>query len=86
MIERRSFLSGLASVIAAPAVVPFASLMQVRGIVMDAGLVPRTYEWELRRYGPRYLSTNLNLDGWTDGYVRWCSVPGVKDFYVAVSP
>jgi hypothetical protein len=35
MIHRRSFLTGLAATLAAPAIVRAASLMPVRGIVMD---------------------------------------------------
>ena len=34
MMNRRSFLTGLGSLVAAPAIVPYASLMPVRGIVM----------------------------------------------------
>lgn len=34
-MNRRSFLTGLGSIVAAPAIVPFASLMPVRGIIMD---------------------------------------------------
>jgi hypothetical protein len=36
--SRRSFLTGLGAALAAPAVVPYASLMPVRGIVMPRGL------------------------------------------------
>lgn len=35
MIPRRSFLLGLGSLIAAPAIVRASSLMPVRGIIMD---------------------------------------------------
>lgn len=37
--SRRSFLTGLASLIAAPAIVRVTSLMPVRGIIMDSGYV-----------------------------------------------
>ncbi len=36
--SRRSFITGLAAFIAAPAVVRVTSLMPMRGIVMDAGI------------------------------------------------
>lgn len=39
MMNRRSFLTGLAAAIAAPAIVNAASLMPVRGIVMPVGNV-----------------------------------------------
>jgi len=34
ILPRRSFLTGLASALAAPVIIPYASLMPVRGIVM----------------------------------------------------
>lgn len=37
MLDRRNFLRGL---IAAPAVVRIASLMPIRGIIMDSGIIP----------------------------------------------
>lgn len=37
-MNRRGFLGGLGSLLAAPAIVQFASLMPVRGIIMDAGI------------------------------------------------
>lgn len=37
-LSRRGFLSGFGSLIVAPAIVPFASLMPVRGIVQEVAL------------------------------------------------
>jgi len=39
MMDRRRFITGITGLIAAPAVVPFASLMPIRGIVMPVGTV-----------------------------------------------
>jgi hypothetical protein len=38
-MHRRSFLTGLGALVAAPAVVQFASLMPVRGIIMPTRII-----------------------------------------------
>jgi hypothetical protein len=51
MIQRRTFLKGLGSLLAAPAVVKAASLMPVRGIVQA---VPGQWTYEIDEYGLGY--------------------------------
>lgn len=56
--SRRSFLTGLASVLAAPAIVRASSLMPVRGIVMDWA-PPKAYYFQNRVWwivGPQMLA------------------------------
>lgn len=43
--SRRTFITGLAATLAAPAIVRAASLMPVRGIVMDVPSIPVPQVW-----------------------------------------
>lgn len=55
MIARRSFLTGLASLIAAPAVVRAASLMSMRGIVVPQFSLRRITEYYVTSIASRRL-------------------------------
>lgn len=48
--SRRSFITGLSALIAAPAIVRVSSLMPVRGIVMPAMPVPEVWAYFERRF------------------------------------
>lgn len=70
LIQRRNFLVGLASLIAAPAIVRAASLMPVRGVIMPSNfdlLIPQgTYMMFCGRLawisGPREISFSESGD------------------------
>ena len=43
MMDRRRFITGITGLIAAPAIVPFASLMPIRGVVMPVNPLLQEY-------------------------------------------
>lgn len=82
LIERRKFMTGLVALIAAPAVVRAASLMPVRGVVMDAyGRSPMMDVLRYFRTSTRIVfgaeqASEIKLSGSVDG-IHWMAVDAV---------
>lgn len=71
LIERRKFLAGLGAMFAAPAIVRAASLMPVRGLVMDAyGRSPAMLSLHDMRLLAFRVGDILEIDGFTKRAVR----------------
>ena len=81
-MNRRGFISGLASLLAAPAIVPFASLMPVRGIIQNLdweievlrGVFP--FDHHTGRMLLRHDATGLLVERRLPDGVSWKLAPG----------